>query len=292
MNLLYVDESGVEELKAGTSHFVLLGLMVPEGHWKQLDAAIEAIKVRYDLANQEIHTAWMAKRYSEQGPDAACAALSRADRRAAAEASIKARAGVMGVKGRADKIKTYRREVRSITPYLHLSHAERLACLEEMADAIGGDTQIRVFAEAIRKATFAPGMRTPYEMGFEQVITRFQTYLSIARETGIVIHDNNEKNAPRLHELSRKFHDEGTFYRKIPNIIETPMFVNSALTDMMQMADLCAYALRRFIENEETYLWDRVSSRVDRHDGVLVGLRHYTGKTRCRCSICLAHGRD
>jgi hypothetical protein len=31
--ILYMDESGVEDLGAGTSHFVLLGLTVPVEQW-------------------------------------------------------------------------------------------------------------------------------------------------------------------------------------------------------------------------------------------------------------------
>ena len=47
-------------------HFVLLGLMIQATDWKRLDAAIERVKGGYGLANVEIHTAWMIRRYSEQ----------------------------------------------------------------------------------------------------------------------------------------------------------------------------------------------------------------------------------
>lgn len=132
---------------------------------------------------------------------------------------------------------------------------------------------------------------TPYELAFEQVLTRFQAFLALKNDVGIVVHDNNVTAAPRLTKLTRKFHLVGTLYRNIDNIIETPLFVDSSLTSMVQMADLCAYALRRFIENGERKLWSIVEPRVDRKNKVSVGLRHYTGKRPCSCQICLDHGR-
>ena len=44
MYILYVDESGVEDLGSGTSHFVLLGLVIPGDPWKPLDDVLDRIK--------------------------------------------------------------------------------------------------------------------------------------------------------------------------------------------------------------------------------------------------------
>ena len=64
--------------------------------------------------------------------------------------------------------------------------------------------------------------------------------------------------------------------RKIQNIIETPLFVDSSLTSMIQMADLCGYALRRYLENNETILFDEVFKRADRRAQTVVGVRHFS----------------
>ena len=92
-------------------------------------------------------------------------------------------------------------------------------------------------------------------------------------------------------KLARKFHAEGTFYRQITDIVETPLFVDSSLTSMIQMADLCSFAFRRLLDNGEAGLWDLVESRADRVNGKCVGVRHFTGKRDCDCRICVAHGR-
>ena len=87
----------------------------------------------------------------------------------------------------------------------------------------------------------------------------------------------------------RKFHQQGTLWAKVDRIIETPLFVDSSLTSMVQMADLCAYATRRFFENGETDLFDRIFGRFDQASGRIVGIRHYVGAKSCECKVCAAH---
>jgi hypothetical protein len=80
-----------------------------------------------------------------------------------------------------------------------------------------------------------------------------------------------------------------TLWAKVERIIETPLFVDSSLTSMVQMADLCAYATRRFFENGEEDLFDRVFGRFDQARGRIVGIRHYVGAKACTCKVCTAH---
>ena len=57
---------------------------------------------------------------------------------------------------------------------------------------------------------------------------------------------------------------------------------------MVQIADVCAYALRRYLENGDEKLFDLIFQRADRKDDVVVGIRHFT-KPHCPCKICIAH---
>ncbi len=66
------------------------------------------------------------------------------------------------------------------------------------------------------------------------------------------------------------------------------MFVDSELTRMIQIADLCAYALRRFFENDETRLFELIFRRADRVGEVEVGVRHFS-PIDCECAVCKAH---
>lgn len=104
---------------------------------------------------------------------------------------------------------------------------------------------------------------------------------------GLLIHDHNQTVAKKLRELMLRFHKSGTAWREIEHIIETPLFVDSKLTSMVQVADMCSYALRRYLENDEMELFDKVYSRADRKDGKVVGVRHYTDTSKpCMCKIC------
>ncbi len=294
MHFLYVDESGVEELNAGTSHFVLLGLAIRADQWRPIDQALDTIKGKFGLRGVEIHTAWMARRYSEQEGVQGFAQLGPGDRRTRVDAEIRRRAGVIGVQGNKQRVKAYRRESVAIRPYVHLTRDERRECLRQLASELAKRADICIFADAISKSDFTPGKYTPYELAFEQVLTRYQTFLERCSSTGIVVHDNNTKVAPRIHDLSRKFHQDGTIYKRITRVVETPLFVDSAFTSMIQMSDLCSYALRRMIENNESDLWDLVEPRVCRdqqQQQLHVGVRHYTGKRACNCRICANHRR-
>ena len=291
MYILYVDESGVEQIGAGTSHFILLGLMIPAEHWKSLDTALENTKDKYGLREIEIHTAWMCRRYAEQESISGFNGLSHEQRKIQTKQEMRRRAGIIGVSGNRKKVKSYRKEARLIDPYIHLTRDERIACLEELAQQLASWTDVRIFADAISKSDFANAQISPYEMAFEQVLARFQAFLSFKHGKGIMVHDNNETVAPRLTRLARQFHSSGTLYRQIPDVVETPLFVDSSMTSMIQMADLCAYALRRLLENSETRLWDIIEPRVDRIGAKSVGVRHYTGRRQCFCRICSAHGR-
>jgi len=102
---------------------------------------------------------------------------------------------------------------------------------------------------------------------------------------GMLIHDNNQTVAKKLTDIMIRFHDAGTLWTKVKNIIETPLFVDSKLTAMVQIADLCSYAFRRYLGNGEKTLFSNVYNRADRKDGRVVGVRHFSEKT-CPCLIC------
>ena len=180
--------------------------------------------------------------------------------------------------------------------YIHLTLQERQDFVAEIADSVSNWGFARLFAECIDKVHFDPARtpRTVNEQAFEQVISRFEQFLQNIGDTngqrsyGLIVHDNNETVARKHTQLMRRFHQTGTLWINIQRIIETPLFVDSQLTSMIQIADLCCYSLRRFLENGETNLFNRVYARADRNHGRVVGVRHFTN-LECQCLICMAH---
>jgi len=248
MRLCYIDESGTPDLPGNTSHYVLAGLSVPVWHWKDCDRDLEKLKARYSLQNGEIHTGWILRRYLEQS-----------------------------------KIDNFK------------NIDERRKLITDVAECTSKWGFARLFAECIDKIHFDPSTVgfAADEQAFEQVISRFEQYLQAISQPqdpcyGLLIHDNNPTVEKKHTALMKGFLSKGTLWTSVTNTIETPLYVNSELTALIQVADLCAYALRRYLENGEEDLFNLVFERADRKNGVVVGVRHFTSSD-CSCAICSTH---
>ena len=291
MYFCYIDESGTPQIPGNTSHYILCGLSIPIKKWKQCEKQIFQIKKKYNLSDAEIHTGWLLRSYLEQTRIDNFESLPIKDRK---DAVAKERVKIiyeLKHSGNTKLLKQTKKNFRKTEQYTHLTFDQRQNFVREIADKIGTWSFARIFAEAVDKAHFNPSSKfTVDEMALEQIVSRFENYMSIIEKGqspvyGALIHDNNVTVAKRHTELMQLFHRRGTLWTKINHIIETPLFVNSELTSMVQIADLCAYALRRFFELDETDLFDRIQSRFDKHKDKLVGIRHFTDDT-CKCRVC------
>ena len=223
--------------------------------------------------------------------------MSRDDRRNAVTAERNAwliRTAALKSK---EQLENLKKNLRKTADYVHLTLAEREALLRELATTVGTWKDARLFAEACDKDSFgvAAPPKSLYEEAFTQLVNRFQAFLSHKgrhdkREIfGLLVHDNNETVSRKLTQMMRRFYASGTFWWQIDRIVETPLFVDSTLTAMVQLADLCAYATRRFFENKETALFNRIYDRFDRTGSRVVGIRHYRHHSTCRCRVCKEH---
>ena len=80
--LCYLDESGTIGTSTGdTTHFVLAGVSIPIWHWRDADREVSQVLGSYGLADAELHTAWMLRKYLEQSRIPAFEQLGHADRR-------------------------------------------------------------------------------------------------------------------------------------------------------------------------------------------------------------------
>lgn len=297
MFICYLDESGTPE-STGTGHFVLVGLAIPVPEWKAIEQAINALKRTYGLGGEEVHTAWLARRYAQQEKIPDFDQMSFAQRRSAVEHGREQHLIRLAATGTRKQLESAKKNYRKSSAYVHLNWDERRRLLSQLADMIGQQEEITLFAEAIDKEFVYSGThrRPPYEFAFTELIQRFEYFLRDRSEMqespafGLLVQDNNETVARRLTELMRRFHSEGTRWTEIEHIVETPMFVDSQLTTMVQLADLCGYAVRRFFEVDEAELFDRVSPRIHRRDGKIVGARHFAPPD-CPCVICADRNR-
>ena len=143
----YIDESGTPQIPGNTSHYVLCGLSIPVKYWKRCDKQINKIKAKYGLAGAEIHTGWIKRTYLEQSKIAGFEKLSYAARRSAV---ISARtAEIYRVKNQHNPkaLKQLKKNFENTDSYIHLTYQERMDFLREVADAIGGWSFARIFAD-------------------------------------------------------------------------------------------------------------------------------------------------
>lgn len=288
----YIDESGTPELPGTSTHFVLVGLAIPIDKWAEADARISAELKRFGLSEAEIHTAWLLRRYPEQEKIPNFERIAPAERRSAVE---RARAAEL-LRLQAGRPKAYRqtkKNYRNTEDYIHLTLDERRDIASRLARVIRDLEFGYLFAELIDKLHFdsAKTGRSVSEQAFEQLVIRFDTFLKkdcVKGCQGVLIHDNNETVAKKHTELMRHFHTHGTLWGVIGSIAETPLFVDSKLTRMVQLADLCSYVLRRYVEKGDAFLFDSVFRRSHKFQGKVVGVRHFTD-FKCECEICKNH---
>ncbi|OGO65583.1 MAG: hypothetical protein A2029_08395 [Chloroflexi bacterium RBG_19FT_COMBO_47_9] len=299
MYLCYIDESGTSDIPGNTSHFILAGLSIPIWHWKDCDREIETIKKRYDLENKEIHVAWILRPYLEQTRIDDFEVLDFKQRRSKVEQYRKAELLKLQRSKNRKLYKQTRKNYRQTDNFIHLTYRERQTLIADIAKRISKWGFARLFAECVDKIYFDPNKadRSIDEQCFEQLVSRFEQYLQIKGKggsepcLGLLIHDNNETIAKKHTGLMKAFHQSGTLWTKISNIIETPLFVDSQLTSMVQIADICAYALRRYLENGEDLIFNLIFQRADRKDDIVVGIRHFTNP-KCACKICTLHRKS
>ena len=294
MYLCYIDESGTPDIPGNTSHYILAGIAIPVWHWQTCERDIDRIKTEYDLADEEIHVAWMLRTYLEQSRIPNFEKMAYPQRR---RMVMQYRTKELYRLQRADnqQYKQTKKNFRKTYPYIHLTREERYEIIKKIAEVVSQWRFARVFAECVDKVHFDPArrLRTVDEQAFEQVVSRFEHFLHAISTPdnkiyGLLIHDNNETVARRHTVLMKRFHQRGTLWTDVNHIIETPLFVDSELTSMVQIADMVAYALRRYLENGESGLFDLIFTRADKRQGAVVGVRHFT-HNQCRCQICEAH---
>lgn len=307
MHLCYLDESGTPDIPGNTSHYILAGLAIPIWNWRDCEREIGTVRKKYGLENREIHTAWMLRAYLEQSRISGFGAFSHFDRRQKVEACRNTELLRLQRLPNHAAYNQSKKTFRHTAAYIHLTIDERRAFIKEIAKCISRWGFARLFAECIDKINFQSlnlirpikEQRNIDEQALEQVVSRFENHLRIINTTlpkashALLIHDNNETVCRKHTDLMKKFHLRGTLWTDVKHIVETPLFVNSELTSMIQIVDLCAYALRRYLENQEEELFDLIFMRADRKENRertetrVVGVRHFT-LPKCACKICVS----
>ena len=149
----------------------------------------------------------------------------------------------------------------------------------------------RAFACAVHKLSYPN--QDPMELAFEDLCSRFNLYLNRLRsqgdrQRGLLILDESAHKTT-LQRMAREFRTLGTQWGIIRNLADTPLFIDSRASRVVQLADHVAYAVFRRYNARDTSYFDVMSSKFDSVDGVVHGLSHKQRRDpNCMCIACLS----
>jgi hypothetical protein len=319
MYLCYLDESGVPEIPGNSTHFVLAGIAIPIERWREADASISEIMARYGLAGEELHTAWLLRKYLEQSRIDGFDNLGWDERRIQVSRLRVAEVHRVQKLGIARRNAQLKKVYRHTDPYIHLTLSERNRLALEIAESISKWEWAALIASCIDKSFFLTKQSFDQvnASAFSWVLVQFAQFLEEAEgfgsidekglhprvpigEFGLLIHDNNPTVALKHTRQLRAIQDSDKtaysgLHERMQRIIETPLFVDSSLTRMIQLADLWAYSLRRYVENGEGSLFSTLFSKkwttIGRSPFPIprASVHHLTDQS-CQCLICAKRG--
>ena len=182
---------------------------------------------------------------------------------------------------------------RRSQPWKSLSQEEARGTIKSVLDVLANAYQTaRAFACVVHKPSFPS--RDPMEIAFEDLCSRFDRYLQRLRasgdtQRGLVILDKNAYETT-LQNMSVAFRTLGTRWGVIRHLADTPLFVDSRASRVIQLADHIAYAVFRRYQSGDTQYLDRIAHKFDTaEDGVVYGLVHKEANSpNCMCIACLS----
>ena len=155
---------------------------------------------------------------------------------------------------------------------------------------------IRLLGCAIEKTYADLRREDPYERAFEDLIGRFDLYLS--RINRRATEENREEQrgllflaqssyGKTLFLLARRLQQLDTIWRSIHNITDIPLFAPAKDSRLLQYADFCANAIYGRYHEGLTGDFDKFASKFDREGGAVHGLSHLCTDSSCVCLACL-----
>lgn len=179
-----------------------------------------------------------------------------------------------------------------VAPWKGTPRKARLDLIERSLSLLrDAHESVRAFAVVVDKQAY-PG--DPVEYAFEEICNRFNLFLSRLwkrgqdKQRGLVVMDESQYEEP-LQLLARRFREGGTRWSTLRNMAEVPLFVDSAASRLVQLADLLAWAVWRRYEFHDARYFDGMVRRFDRDGGVMHGLVHRSAKSLdCGCPACMS----
>ena len=176
-------------------------------------------------------------------------------------------------------------------PWASMERKQRVAILHKIYKYIA-QHNVTLFGIAMHKDSFKavdPVERTCEELAlhFDAYMARVEVEKHTDRQLGLMIFDQSN-HYRTLHSLLDRFKKTGTRFGKLKHMAEVPMFVDSKLSRVLQIADFVAYAVFRRYERGDSSFLDLIIPKFDESEGKLHGLLHLVSDYRnCYCPACV-----
>lgn len=154
-----------------------------------------------------------------------------------------------------------------------------------------------LFACAVEKAFSDLRNEDPYERAFEDLISRFDLFMSRTNRQASVEGREEQRGLIVLAEssyektlalLARRLRQQGTRWHNLHNVTDVPLFAPARDTRLLQYADFCANAIYGRYHSKLTGDFDRIANKFDRESGIVHGLAHLTRDSSCSCLACFS----
>jgi hypothetical protein len=140
-------------------------------------------------------------------------------------------------------------------------------------------SKLVLFASVVNKATAtSAGIMDISEHMFTQVVSRFDMFLGRKfkndeyRARGIAIFDETDLDK-KMQTLTQTFMKSGHQWGTLHNFCEVPLFLDSKMSRLIQLADLIAYSIYRHYAKGDSILYNTIKECFDKENNTIHGLR-------------------
>lgn len=186
----------------------------------------------------------------------------------------------------------------SKSPWKGVVRQKRLQIIEDSMGLIANAHHtVKTFAVVVDKHAVADD--DPVKYAYEEICNRFNKFLEqmwrndrVKQQRGLIIMDKSHYEEA-LQILAREFREKGSRWGPFRNLAEVPLFVDSAASRLIQLADLLAWAVWRCYEHDDTRYFKVVVGRFHKEGGVIHGLVHRKQRQQeCYCPACLSRAKS
>ena len=178
------------------------------------------------------------------------------------------------------------------SPWNSMERPKRAELMTQVYQLLSrADKRVVLFGVALEKAEMpnaVPIQKTCEEMAghFDVYLKRLEAERNADKQRGLMIFDQS-RHEKTVQALMTEFRTTGASFGKVRRLAEVPLFTDSKITRMLQLADFIAYAIYRRFESSDAKFFDMIVPRFVESDGIVHGLVHLNGNKQCFCAACL-----